>query len=266
MKFFSYLGGLFNKKYAADATTQDVKLPLKISFKTTVSFESSPLVSAITQGALLDVRLDNLKMLRTTAISSIKITGMDDKKIHRFYFDSGNNQKRLFLQTLSNANNPQAIEEILLCSSVTEFAETEEDIAFFMAENDTGLGEQSYTFSRADLVDFLPDAELNKRLGQDCEGLEYIRIDADEMEFMPAITGTETRIFDAYGTSGERVNIMNFMPHSRLLSGGVSEENFMVAFWVTTSKDGKEIAAADQLPLAEYIFAIKLEHSNIKVI
>lgn len=266
MKFFSYLGGLFNKKYASDAVTQDAHLPLKINFKSTVTFEVNPFVSAITRGTMLDVPLDNLKMLRVTAISSIKIAGMEDRKIHRFYFDSGNHQKRLFLQTLSNINNPQAIEEILFCSSVTEFAETEDDIAFFSGENNSGLGAQSYTFSRADLPDFLPDAELDKRLGQDCEGLEYIRIEADDMEFMPAITGTETRIFDAYGTTGESVEIMNFMPHSRLLSGGMSEENFILAFWVTTSKDGKIIAREDQLPLAEYIFAIKLEHSNIKVI
>lgn len=266
MKFFSYLGGLFNKKYASDAVRQDANLPLKINFKTTVTFEVNPFMSAITRGALLDVGLDNLKMRRVTAISSLKIAGMEDKIFHRFYFDSGNNQKRLFLQTLSNANNPQAIEEILFCSSVTELAETEDDIAFFTGKNATGLGAQGYSFSRADLSDFLPDAELDKRLGKDCEVLDYIRIEADEMEFMPAITGTEIRIFDANGTTGESVGIMNFMPHSRLLSGGMSEENFVVAFWVTTSKDGKTIAREDQLPLAEYIFAIKLEHSNIKVI
>ncbi len=266
MKFFSYLGGLFNKKHAGDAATQDANLPLKINFKSTVTFEVNPFMSAITCGTLLNVPVDNLKMLRVSAISSIKIVGMEDKKIHRFYFDSGNSQKRLFLQTLSNANNPQAIEEILFCSSLTEFAETEDDIAFFSGENNSGLGAQSYSFSRTDLSDFLPEAELNKRLGTDCEGLEYTRIDADEIDFMPAITGTETRIFDAYGTTGESVDIMNFMPHSRLLADGMSEEIFTVAFWLTTSKDGKDIARADQLPLAEYIFAIKLEHSNIKVI
>lgn len=266
MKIFSYLGGLFNKNVSSDAVTQDANLPLKINFKTTVTFEVNPFMSAITGGAMLDVRLDNLKMLRVTAISSIKIAGMEDRKIHHFYFDSGSNEKRQFLQTLSNINNPQAIEEILFCTSVTEFAETEDDIAFFCGENGTGLGAQSYTFSRTDLSGFLPDAELDKRLGKDCQGLEYTRIEADTMEFMPAITGTETRIFDAYGTSGESVDIMNFIPHSRLLSGGMSEENFMLAFWVTTSKNGKTIAREDQLPLAEYIFAIKLEQGNIKVI
>lgn len=266
MNFFSYLGSFFNKKHAGDAATQDANLPLKINFKSTVTFEVNPFMSAITRGTLLNVPIDNLKMLRVSAISSIKITGMEDRKIHRFYFDSGSSQKRLFLQTLSNTNNPQAIEEILFCSSLTELAETEDDIAFFSGENNSGLGAQSYTFSRADLADFLPAAELDKRLGADCEGIEYSRIDANDMEFMPAITGTETRIFDAYGTTGESVEMINFMPHSRLLSNGMSEETFIVAFWVATSKDGKEIARADQLPRAEYIFAIKLEHSNIKVI
>lgn len=265
MKFFSYLGGLFKKNVPSDVVTQDANLPLKINFKTTITFEVNPILSAITNGAMLAVQVDNLKMLRVTAISSIKIEGMQDKKIHRFYFNSGSNDKRLFLQTLSAANNPQAIEEVLLCSSVTEFAETEDDIAFFAGENDSGLGERNYNFSRDDLSDFLPDAELDKRLGKDCEGLEYSRIEADDIAFMPAITGTETRIFDAYGTTGESVEIMNFMPHSRALQGG-ADENFVVAFWVTTSKDGKTIERADQLPLAEYIFSIKLEPNNIKVI
>jgi hypothetical protein len=43
-------------------------------------------------------------------------------------------------------------------------------------------------------------------------------------------------------------------------------EELIVAFWVTTSKNGKDIILEDQLPLAEYIFAIKLEKNNIKVI
>jgi hypothetical protein len=264
MKFFAYLNGLLNKASPDKSTAQDANLPLKINFKTTVTFEVNPFVAAITQGSMLDVKVDNLKMLRVTAISSIKIAGMEDKKIHRFYFNSGNDEKRLFLQTLSAVNNPENIEEILFCSSVTEFAETEEDIAFFSGENETGLGEQTYSFSRDDLNDFLPEKELDKRLGKDCEGLDYSRVAAD-MEFMPAFTGTETRIFDANGTQGESVEIMNFMPHTRSLQD-VFRENLTVAFWVTTSRDGKTISRAEQLPLAEYIFSIKLEKNNIKVI
>jgi hypothetical protein len=265
MKFFAYLKGLLNKAAPSEATTQDANLPLHINFKTTITFEVNPFVSAITQGAMVDVKLDNLKMLRVQAISSLKIAGMEDKKFHRFYFESSCDEKRLFLQTLSAANNPQAIEEILFCSSVTEVVESVEDIEFFTGENELGLGAQTYTFSRADLVDFLPKPELDKRLGKACTELEFIRSEADEMEFMSALTGSETRIFDANGTRGESVKIMNFMPHTRSLSGAANE-NFMVAFWVTTSKDGKNIARDEQLPLAEYIFAIKLEQKNINVI
>jgi hypothetical protein len=58
---------------------------------------------------------------------------------------------------------------------------------------------------------------------------------------------------------------MNLMPHSRALSE-TSFEEFLVGFWVTNSKNGKDITTRDQLPLAEYIFAIKLEQTNIKVI
>jgi hypothetical protein len=43
-------------------------------------------------------------------------------------------------------------------------------------------------------------------------------------------------------------------------------EELIVAFWVTNSHNGNDIAIEDQLPLAEYIFAIKLEKTNIKVI
>jgi hypothetical protein len=238
-------------------------LPLKIGFKTTVTFEVAPFVSAITRGALLDVRLDNLKMLRVNAISSIKLEGMDRQKIYRFYFDSDSSDKRLFLQVLADENNPQAIEEILFCSSVTELPESADDIAFFTGQDESGLGEIAYRFSRDDLTSFLAETELDKRLGQDDEGVEYTRI--DDMEFMPAFTGVETRIFDAYGTSGERVDVLNLMPHTRALSGG-GEETFIVGFWVMTSKNGRDIAREDQLPVAEYIFAIKLEAINIKVI
>ncbi len=262
MGFFAYLGGLLGKSASTDA--QDVNLPLKIGFKTTVSFDVNPFVMAMTRGAMLDVRVDNLKMLKVNAISSIKIAGMEDKKIHRFYFDSDSSDKRLFLQTLSDANNSQNIAEILFCSSVTELPESTDDIAFFSGENGTGLGEISYSFSRDDLSSFLAETELDKRLGADYQGLEYRRV-SEDMEFMPAFTGVETRIFDAYGTSGEKVAVMNLMPHSRALKGG-GEENFLVGFWVITSRNGKEIARDDQLPVAEYIFAIKLEPSNIKVI
>lgn len=265
MNFFSYLAGLFNKSFSTNVTTQDANLPLKINFKTTVTFDVNPFVSAITHGAMLDVKVDNLKMLRVTAISNLKIAGLEDKKIHRFYFNSGSSEKRLFLQILSDVNNPQAIEEILFCSSVTEIVESEDDIAFFSGENDTGLGECRYYFSRDDLNDFLPNTELNKRLSKDCEGLEYTRIEAEDIDFISAITGTETRIFDANGITGENVDIMNFMPHARSLSD-VANESFTVAFWVTESKNGQKIARENQLPIAEYIFSIKLEQSNINVI
>ena len=58
---------------------------------------------------------------------------------------------------------------------------------------------------------------------------------------------------------------MNLMPHSRELQNSLFEE-LIVAFWVTTSNNGQEITIENQLPLAEYIFAIKLERTNIKVI
>jgi hypothetical protein len=132
-----------------------------------------------------------------------------------------------------------------------------------MGDGERGLGELSYRFSRDDLYTFLPSGEVDKRLGN-ADGIEYQRANPDE-EFMPAFIGVETVIYDAYGVTGETRRIMNLMPHSRALSEASFEE-FLVAFWVTNSKNGKDITIRDQLPLAEYIFAIKLEQTNIKVI
>ena len=266
MKFFSYLSGIFSKSVNSEAVTQDARLPLKINFKTTVTFEVNPIVSAITRGAMLNVRTDNLKVLKVQAISSIRIDGMEDKIIHRFYFNSGSQEKRLFLQTLSNRNNVENIDEILFCCSVTEPPAGADDIAFFMGDDEKGLGEPSYSFSRDDLTTFLPSSEVDKRLavGDNEEGVEYQRVDADE-DFMPAFTGIETVILDPYGSTGESRRIMNLMPHSRALTENMFEE-FIVAFWVTESKNGSDISIGNQIPLAEYIFAIKLEQTNIKVI
>ncbi len=262
MNIFSY----FSKLFASEATAQDSNLPLKINFKTTVTFEINPILSAITQGAMINAPLANLKVLKVEAISSIKIDGMENKKIHRFYFNKELSDKRLFLQTLSDRDNPESIDEILFCSSVTEPPEGEEDILFFLGDNKTGLGEASYHFSREDLYTFLPRAEVDKRLAAsgDEDGVEYSRVNSDEA-FMPAFTGLETVIFDAYGTTGESRQVMNLMPHSRALQGTLFEE-LIVAFWVTNSENGHNIVIEDQLPLAEYIFAIKLERTNIKVI
>ncbi len=259
MNIFSYFGKLFG----GESTAQDANLPLKINFNTTVTFEINPIMSAITRGAMIDAPLDNLKVLKVHAISSINIDGMEDKKIHRFYFNRGSQEKRLFLQTLSDRNNVENIDEILFCCSVTEPPAGEEDIAFFMGDGERGLGEPSYRFSRDDLYTFLPSGEVDKRLGN-ADSVEYQRANAEEA-FMPAFTGVETVIFDAYGVTGETRRIMNLMPHSRALSE-TSFEEFLVGFWVTNSKNGKDITSRDQLPLAEYIFAIKLERSNINVI
>ena len=266
MKFFAYLSGIFGKSVNSEAVTQDAHLPLKINFKTTVTFETNPIVSAITRGAMLNVQTDNLKMLKVNAISSIKIDGMEDKIIHRFYFDSGSQEKQLFLQVLSDRNHVENIDEILFCSSVTEPPAGADDIAFFMGDDEKGLGESSYRFSRQDLTTFLPSSEVDKRLAASGneDGVEYQRANADE-EFMPAFTGIETIISDPYGTTGESIRIMNLMPHSRALTETLFEE-FIVAFWVTESKNGRDISIGNQIPLAEYIFAIKLEQSNIKVI
>jgi hypothetical protein len=262
MKLFSYVGGLLNKSFGTQPETQDAHLPLKINFKTTVTLDMNPILSAITHGAMLDVPLDNLKMLRVNAISSLKIAGMD-KKFYRFYFNTRSSEKRLFLQVLCDSDNVDNISEILLCNSVTEPPAGEDDIAFFMGDNGVGLGEPYYRFSRDDLYTFLSGSEVDKRLGEQ-DGVEYQRVDADA-GFIPAFTGEETVIYDAYGSTGESRRIMNFMPHSRALTETAFEE-FMVAFWVTTSKNGEGIIIRDQLPLAEYIFAIKLEALNIKVI
>ncbi|MDD1611393.1 MAG: hypothetical protein LUO95_12635, partial [Methylococcaceae bacterium] len=101
MNIFSFFGKLF----AGESTAQDANLPLKINFNSTVTFEINPILSAMTHGAMIDVLLDNLKVLRVKSISSIKIDGMENKKIHRFYFNQEGERKRLFLQTLSDSNN-----------------------------------------------------------------------------------------------------------------------------------------------------------------
>ncbi|MDD1607056.1 MAG: hypothetical protein LUQ18_00830 [Methylococcaceae bacterium] len=262
MNIFSFFGKLF----AGESTAQDAHLPLKINFNSTVTFEINPILSAMTHGAMIDVLLDNLKVLRIKSISSIKIDGLENKKIHRFYFNQEGERKRLFLQTLSDSNNVENIDEILFCSSVTEPPTGEEDILFFLGDNESGLGEPSYNFSREDLYTFLSRAEVDKRLAVngDEDGVTYSRANEEE-DFMPAFNGVETVIFDANGTTGESRRIMNLMPHSRSLQNSLFEE-LIVAFWVTTSHNGKEITIEDQLPLAEYIFAIKLERTNIKVI
>ncbi len=262
MNIFSYFGKLFG----GESTAQDSHLPLKINFNTTVTFEINPLLSAITRGALINVQLDNLKVLKVKAISSIKLDGLENKKIHRFYFSNDGSEKRQFLQILSDSDNIENIDEILFCSSVTEPPAGEDDIAFFLGDNETGLGEPSYSFSRENLYTFLPRSEVDKRLAAsgDENGVEYSRINPDE-DFISAFNGLETVIFDADGTTGERRQILNLMPHSRELQG-IAFEELIVAFWVTTSKNGEEITTEDQLPLAEYIFAIKLEQTNIKVI
>jgi hypothetical protein len=262
MNIFSY----FSKLTGSEPTAQDSHLPLKINFNTTLTLEINPLMSAITRGALINVQLDNLKVLQVKAISSIKLDGLADKKIHRFYFTEQNSEKRQFLQVLSDSNNVENIDEILFCSSFTEPPAGEDDIAFFMGDNETGLGESSYSFSRENLYTFLPRSEVDKRLAAsgDEDGVQYARINPEE-DFIAAFNGVETVIFDANGTTGETRQILNLMPHSRELQG-IAFEELIVAFWVTTSKDGKEITTEDQLPLAEYIFAIKLEQSNIKVI
>jgi hypothetical protein len=267
MKFFSYLSGIFGKSsLASESTAQDANLPLKINFNTTVTFEINPIMSAITRGAMIDAPLDNLKVLKVQAISSLTIEGMENKKIYRFYFNRGSQEKRMFLQILSDRDNVENIDEILFCCSVTELPAGDEDIAFFLGDGERGLGEPLYSFSRDDLYTFLPSSEVDKRLAasDNADGVEYQRVNEEEA-FMPAFTGVETVIFDAYGTTGESRRIMNLMPHSRALSETNFEE-FMVAFWVTTSKNGNDITTRDQLPLAEYIFAIKLERTNIKVI
>lgn len=262
MNIFSF----FSKLFAGESTAQDAHLPLKINFNSTITFEKTPILSAMTQGAMIDVLLDNLNVLRAKSISSIKIAGMDNKKIYRVYFNKEGDRKRLFLQVLCDSDNVDNIDEILFCSSVTEPPVGEEDILFFLGDNGTGLGEPSYGFSREDLYTFLSRAEVDKRLAVsgDEDGVTYHRVDA-EQAFMPAFNGEETVIFDANGTTGESRRIMNLMPHSRALQGAIFEE-LIVAFWVTTSHNGKEISIEDQLPLAEYIFAIKLERTNIKVI
>lgn len=262
MNIFAY----FKKLFAGEATTQDSHLPLKINFKSTVTFEINPILSAVTRGAMIDAPLDNLKVLKVNAISSINIDGMEDKKIYRFYFDHAEKEKRLFLQVLTERDHVENISEILFCSSVTEPPEGEDDIAFFCGDDDSGLGEPVYGFSRDDLYSFFPRTEVDKRLAAsgDEDGVEYQRVDADTA-FMPAFTGVETVIFDPYGVRGESQKLMNLMPHSRALEG-VAFEELIVAFWVTTSENGKDIDTDDQLPLAEYIFAIKLEQANIKVI
>lgn len=261
MNIFSFFGKLFG----GESTAQDSHLPLKINFNSTITFEINPILSAITRGAMINAPLDDLKMLTVKSISSIHIDGMENKKMHRFYFNQEGSDKRLFLQTLSDSDNVDSIDEILFCSSVTEPPAGEEDILFFLGDNKSGLGEPSYRFSRDDLYTFLPNNEVDKRLAvSGDDSVEYTRVNADE-DFMSPFSGTETVIFDAYGTTGESRQILNLMPHSRALQDTLFEE-LIVAFWVTSSHNGNNIAIEDQLPLAEYIFAIKLEKTNIKVI
>jgi hypothetical protein len=253
------------KMWGQESAAQDSHLPLKVTLKSTITLDINPILSAITHGAMINISLDNLKFLKVKAISSIVLAGMDTQKIYRFYFEY-NEDNRLFLQVLCNKNNVSVIDDILLCASTTEPLSTEEDIAFFRGDNDVGLGEKHYRFSQQDLTSFLSENEVEKRLHatDDKNSVEYERIEPAE-NFIPAFNGVETVIFDSLGEKGEQHQILNFMPHSRSLQGSVFEK-LIVAFWVTTSQNGAEIPVDNQLPLADYIFAIKLESTNINVI
>jgi hypothetical protein len=247
-----------------DDQRQDVALPLGIHFSSLLTININSLVAAMTHGALISVNLDNLKFLPVKAISSIKIQGIDNKKIHRFYFESEASDKRVFLQTLSDVDHPENIDELLFCCSLTEPPENQKDIAFFLGKGEVGLGERCYTFSRDDLSFFLLTEEVEKRLPPECDCVDYKRINQD-IEFMPPFSGSETVIFNANGSSGQNVEVMNLMPHSRWLQGDLYEQ-LIVGFWTVTSEDGHQITTEEQLPMAEYIFAIQLDRSNITVI
>ncbi|MEY4767657.1 MAG: hypothetical protein RL637_296 [Pseudomonadota bacterium] len=247
-----------------DLQPQDVDLPLNLNFNSLITINVHPIVSVITHGALLNVELDNLKFLKIKAISSLKIQGIEGKKIHRFYFETEAADRRLFLQILSNNAYPDQIEEILFCGSLTEPPENQKDIGFFLGENQQGLGERIYHFSRDDLNFFLLTEEVEKRLAPECEQVEYLRIN-EEIEFMPPFTGIETVIFDSVGSSGQTVKILNLMPHFRSLSEYLSEI-LLVSFWLVIAEDGHTLPIEEQLPLAEYIFAFQLDQNNITVI
>lgn len=202
----------------------DDDLPLRARIGSLVSMQQSTLIRAAGEGSL--VKLPAPGDIRILAVSQLKLN--QSGGLFRYYLDKGDvDADEKFLQVYQNPQGEVA--EILYCTQLARvIPETAEDQEAYMGEAGYGLGDRSYTLSRAQLAaNGMDPADLDLVFGQQDgiaqDSLDYWR-DAGNpgTAFIAPFRGTEVRLDDAGGRQGLRQD-MYFMPYARQLPSGGKE-------------------------------------------
>ncbi len=235
----------------------DDDLPLRARIGSLVSMQQSTLIRASGEGSL--VTLPAPGDIRILAVSQLKLN--QSGGLYRYYLDKGDvDAKEKFLQVYQNPQGEVA--EILYCTQLARvIPETAEDQEAYMGEAGYGLGDRSYTLSRAQLAaGGMDEADLELVFGHQ-GGIDFWR-DAGNPDaaFIAPFHGTEVRLDDAGGRQGLRQE-MYFMPYARQLRSG-SKEYLLITTEIIHSVNGD---AGKRGIHVDFVIGIPVEQERVVI-
>ncbi|MFA9215785.1 MAG: hypothetical protein ACEQSK_01645 [Sphingomonadaceae bacterium] len=201
----------------AEAQRVDDGLPLRARIGSLLTLQQAALIRAVVDGSL--VTLPAPGDTRIEAVSQLKLN--QSGGLYRYYLNKGDiDADEKFLQIYQDPHGNVA--EILYCTQLARvIPESAEQQQAYMGEAGYGLGDRSYTLSRAQLEADGVAADLALVFGAG-DSLEFWRDAGADAAFLPPFRGNEVRLDDAGGRQGLRQEIY-FMPYVRQLRGGGKE-------------------------------------------
>ncbi len=235
----------------------DDGLPLRARIGSLVTMQQSTLIRAAGDGSL--VRLPAPGDIRILAVSQLRLN--QSGELYRYYLDKGDLEaQEKFLQVYRNRQGEVA--EILYCTQLARLIpETAAEQQAYMGESGYGLGERSYTLSRAQLAAHsMEQAQLDLVFGEQ-DDIDFWRdAGAQDTAHIAPFHGSEVRLDDAGGRQGVRQEVY-FMPYVRQLRGG-AKEYLLITTDIVNSVNGDASKRGIQV---DFVIGIPVEQERIVI-
>lgn len=253
LKSWIYLKANAEKSLGSPSPRADAIAPLHARLGARILVQETPVIRAVEAGSFFDAPDSPQDIIR--AISHLRLGVGDLWRFHTTVADDPLNDDSRFVQVFVDGNGE--IADAMLCSRLSSFTPTGDEVAAYAGRDGAGLGAMEYTFGREQLASM--GVQVSDSMPE--IGVTYTRDIQPERDFIAPLQGEESRIEDATGQHGMHAEVW-FMPYVRTLTDG-SPEFLLIQMSHQTDHNGD---TTQEMVYVQLWIGIPLDASRIQIL